>query len=44
MAKNVLTSAKIESWDTKQGKSVRIVTRDRQGKFYDNISWNSLAK
>jgi hypothetical protein len=34
--------ARIEKWNTKQGKSVRIVTRGPDGKFYDNVSLASL--
>lgn len=44
MAKRVKVQSSIESWSTRNGKSVRIVTRDTAGRFYDNISWNSLAK
>jgi hypothetical protein len=35
-------STTMETWNTKQGKSVRIVTRGKGGKFYDNISLASL--
>jgi len=44
MAKNLLTEASIEKWETKNGESVRIVTRDRKGRFYDNISMAELIK
>jgi len=34
----------LEAWDTKDGKSVRIVVRDTKGRFIDNTSLASLIK
>jgi hypothetical protein len=44
MAKTVKVNTALEKWNTKNGKSVRIVTRTRDGKFYDNLSMAELIK
>jgi hypothetical protein len=32
----------LETWDTRFGKSQRIVTRDKNGKFLDTVSLSGL--
>jgi hypothetical protein len=34
----------LENWDTKNGKSIRVVVRDANGRFIDNTSLASLIK
>lgn len=41
--KNQPTYSYLESWDTRYGKSERIVVR-RNGKFVDNISLTALKQ
>ena len=36
------TYAYLEKWDTRFGQSERVVIRDRQGKFVDNVSLTAL--
>lgn len=48
MAKTFLSTAaavrSLEAWNTKQGTSVRVVTRTRDGKFVDNVSLAMLLR
>lgn len=44
MAKKVKTYPYLEQWDTRFGLSERIVIRDANGKFVDNVSLTSLRK
>ena len=41
MSKPAIQYRSIEAWNTKHGKSIRVVTRS-EGKFVDNVSINKL--
>lgn len=43
-SKSKRTYSYLESWDTRFGKSERVVIRDENGKFVDNVSLTALKK
>jgi hypothetical protein len=44
MAKNTRKYPYLEQWDTRYGLSERVVIRDTNGKFVDNVSLTALKK
>ena len=40
----IKTYAYLEQWDTRFGKSDRVVIRNQNGKFVDNVSLTALRK
>lgn len=42
--KNTAKYAYLEKWDTRFGTSERVVIRDANGKFVDNVSLTALRK
>ena len=43
-AKNIATYPYLEKWATRYGTSERVVIRDANGKFVDNVSLSALRK
>ena len=43
-AKNTATYPYLEKWATRYGTSERVVIRDENGKFVDNVSLTALRK
>ena len=41
---NIKTYAYLEQWETRFGKSDRVVIRNSNGKFVDNVSLTALRK
>lgn len=44
MKKSTDKYAYLEKWDTRFGQSERVVIRDANGKFIDNVSLTTLRK